>query len=377
MTVSPPAFQLSPPNPRRGWSSALLDLEDPFVIPALESSFVQPAGVLHADGRYCPRGALWRKHRPLTVCPEPAKGRVKKLSGTWLWGGVLWNHFGHFLVESTSRLWAVPQLRDHIDGILFIPKRPRRGGRVLPYQQEFVQLLGCDARIKIINQPTQVDRLFVPGQGFGIGRISAGSLPFRQAMADHFASDVAPVGAEKVYVSRSNLRLSLGRILGERELERNLKAQGYSIFHPEDHDLATQIATYKAAKTILACEGSALHLIGMVAQSNQHIGIIARRNSGATSYITHHITSFSRRKPVVINQLVRSWVASSRRSKRSWLGEHDMVQLQAALEAHGFIEPSCENWRVLSKAKIQKALGDGYECIELRQTSETTTQIAA
>ena len=352
--------ELHPPNPRRGWSSDLLDLRNPVVVPPAEGGFVQQAGILHPDGAYCPRGALWRKSKPITTRPEMPKGPMPVLNGTWLWGGVLWVHFGHFVVESTGRLWALPQLRDKIDGILFMPKRPRRAGTVLGFQRDFVGLFGTDLPIRTTEGPTRVERLFVPGQGFGLGDIAAGTDPFRQAMAHDFAREVAPDGPKKLYVSRSRITGNKGILIDEDLIEARLAAEGYEIFHPQAHDLATQIARYRAADTILASEGSALHVVGMVAGAHQKIGILVRRRSNATAYIARQLESFSGRAPVIIDALVRTWKPAHARHKRSWHGEHHLPALQALLATEGFIASGGTPWQARSIEDIAANLGERY-----------------
>ena len=91
------------------------------VVPPVESSMVQAAGLLREDGSYCHEGALWRRHRPITTEPDMPKEITQKIPGRWLWGGVLWAHFGHFLVESTARLWALANLDAPVDGVLLSP----------------------------------------------------------------------------------------------------------------------------------------------------------------------------------------------------------------------------------------------------------------
>lgn len=353
-------FELFAPNSQKGWSTDLLELENPLVVPPREGGFVQSAGILHDDGRYCPRGALWRKNKPLTVRPERPPGQVPDLKGTWLWGGVLWIHFGHFVVESTSRLWALPGLSDRIDGVLFIPKRPRRKDTARGFQRDFIRLFGTDMPLHVAADPMRVERLFVPGQGFGLGEIAAGTDPFRRAMEDHFAKDIAASGPDRLYVSRSRIGGNRGTLIDEDLLETRLQDHGYEVFHPQAHDLATQIAHYKAADTILASEGSALHLAGMVARPDQKIGVIVRRRSNATAYIKRHLQSFSGRAPVTLDALVRNWKPVQARHKRSWHGEHDMGVLQKILEAEGFIANGGETWSSRSEAETAARLGERY-----------------
>jgi glycosyl transferase family 61 len=363
MTAQKRAFNLAAPHPERGWSQDVLDLENPFVIPPNKNEFIQSTGILHADGRYCPRGALWRRNRPLTVRPEQPAGNVPTLPGTWLWGGLLWHHFGHFVTESTARLWALPKLRDQIDGIVFTPKRTRHGDGITRFHREFIKLLGPDIPLKVITDPTQVERLFVPGQGFGLGQMSSGTRAFRETMTNHFAKDVPADGPERLYISRSEISLTRGSIVAEKKLESHLRDHGYKIFHPQKHDLVTQIAHYKAAKTILACEGSALHLAGMVAGRHQKVGIIIRRRSSATGFIADHLTSFSGRRPVIFDCLVRSWAPLGATRKHMWLGEHDLSRLQSLLQQHGFIETNTTDWKTFSRCQTQAALGSGFALV--------------
>ncbi|MDQ2091409.1 glycosyltransferase family 61 protein [Marimonas arenosa] len=354
-------FDLSPPKPHRGWSSDLLELENAYAVPPQESDFIQPAGVLHADGRYCPRGALWRKHRPMTLRPERPLGDVPRLGGTWLWGGMLWGHFGHFLVESTNRLWPLPQLEDRLDGLLYIPKRPRREDKVFTFQSDFLHLLGCDLPVRVITDPTRVERLFVPGQGFGLGEIAAGTPAFRDTIHSRFGRDIAPDGPARLYISRSRLGPGKGGLIYEDDIEARLADHGYEIFHPQAHDLPTQVARYKAADTILASEGSALHLVGMTARADQRIGTLLRRRSHATAMIEKHITSFSGRAPVIVDALIRNWRPKNTPRKHMWQGEHDLPQLQKILETEGFIDAGGTAWQARSEAQTAQELGPRFE----------------
>lgn len=353
-------FELWPPQPDKGWSHDLLDLANPYVVPPQDNDFIMPAGVLHADGRHCPRGALWRKYRPLTIRPERPRGRLPVLPGSWLWGGLLWAHFGHFIAESSARLWPLPALHDRLDGILFIPKRPRRGETVLAFQRDFISLFGFDLPIRVATEPMRVERLFVPGQGFGLGAISAGTGPFRRTVAAHFGRAVAPSGGTRLYISRSSIGKARGSIVGEQRLEDALRANGYEIFHPQRHDLATQVARYKAAETILACEGSALHVVAMVARADQRIGVILRRRSQATELIARHVESFSGRAPLIFDALLRNWKREGERRKHGWQGEHDMARLQSMLAASGFIAPGGARWASPDAAEIAAELGPEF-----------------
>lgn len=356
---------LQPPQPEGGWAEAIETVEKPIIVPPVETGFVQRAGLLQADGSYIANGALWRNGRSLTTKPAMPEGDLPMRKGTWLWAGVLWMHFGHFLVESTSRLWALDQIKDKIDGILYIPKRPRNGDEVIDMQREFAALMGTEVPVVCVDKPEQVERLIVPGQGVGLGKMVAGTDSYRKAIDKCFAKGIKADGPDKLYISRSKLPAGRGTLVGEAELEENLIKQGYTIYHPQKHNLRSQIATYKAAKQVLAAEGSALHLLAMVAGPKTDIGIVVRRPSGATQQLIRHVESFSGTAPTVVTTLARSWKPSEDAKPRMWMGELDMPALEKELTAAGFIKPAKTKWKALSQADVKKRLGKNFVEVEV------------
>ncbi len=353
-----------PPVPEGGWTTQIETFDNALAIPPQSGGLVQAAGVLQSDGRPCPQAALWRNGRVLTTPPEMPPGDLAELAGTWLWGGVLWKHFGHFLVESSSRLWALDHLSEDIDGILFIPKRARNGGEVAAHQSDFLKLMGFDKPVISLDAPTRVERLVVPGQGFGLGSLISGTEFFREAIDQRFARDVQAEGTEKLYISRSKLPAGRGNLIGEDALEKALAAEGYKIFHPEKHDLRAQIAAYKAARQIIAAEGSALHLLAMVARPAQQVAIVVRRPSSATRGLEQHLHSFAGISPATLCHLTRSWKPHGKAKTRLWMGELDMPALGQDLAARGFISRNRSDWQTLDPAVVEARLGDQYEVVK-------------
>ncbi|WP_241557834.1 hypothetical protein [Falsirhodobacter deserti] len=44
-----------------------------------------------------------------------------------------------------------------------------------PWQKRFIEMLGITKPITFIREPTRIETLEVPGQGFGLGRIARGT----------------------------------------------------------------------------------------------------------------------------------------------------------------------------------------------------------
>ena len=334
------------PQPQGGWSTKIVTVPGALVVPATVPDMVQAMGIYDAAGQYVREGVLWRGRR-LMVEPEVRPEPLADLPGRWIWGGILLNHFGHFLVESTPRLWALDAVEGPVDGLIFTVKRETiedQGElKLQPFQRLFFDLLGIDVPIRILSQPTRVERLEVPGQGFGLGPIAAGTEAFRAFFATRFAREIAPQGAEKLYVSRSALGATRGGVLGEDRIEAVLADAGYEIFHPQKHSLESQIAHYKAARQVVALDGSALHMVAMVGRRDQQVAMIRRRVSDVSDSIVTHLTAFTGQAPLVIDVIEQDWVRSDRkRADRHSVGQLDLPALGRALVAGGFLPEGAE-----------------------------------
>ncbi|MDB5663937.1 glycosyltransferase 61 family protein [Cypionkella sp.] len=349
------------PNPTGGWSSSLTSVASAVIATTVSQEMIQPMGVFDADGHYLRQAVLWRD-RPLMTEPEAVPDTVETLPGRWIWGGILLNHFGHFLTETTGRLWAVDAVKGDVDGIIFVSKRDSdEDGNVVAlqkYHEMFFDMLGLTLPIKIVTKPTRVELLEVPGQGFGIGTMASGTAEFRSFVRNRFAKDLAPVGGDKLYISRSGLSAIRGGILEEPRLESLLAADGYEIYHPQKHSLTDQIARYKAAKQIVALDGSALHLLAMAGHSGQQVAMIKRRDSDASVSIFNHLAAFLQRAPLVVNVIMQDWIRSDRtRADRFSVGELDFAKLGGELAAAGFIA-SAESWKCLTDVEAKAAIAE-------------------
>ncbi len=343
------------PDPEHGWTRDLVTLDRALVCPPTESAMVQPAGVLRSDRSYVAHGATWRGWRPITTAPDPATVATSKLSGKWLYGGLLWVHFGHFLAESTSRLWVLDQF-DDLDGILFFPKRPRVGETVAQYQRDFLDLLGTDLPVNVITEPTEVEHLVVPGQGFGLGNLSGGTPEYRAYFHRNFGKAIEPDGEERLYLSRSALGPKRGGIVGEEYVEGNLINAGYDIFHPQQHSMAEQVARYKAAKKVLGPDGSALHLFALVGRPEQDVGMILRRTSSVYKNIEKQLTEFCKKPPVIIDAIESDWVLeNTKKPDRQSVGSLDYALLAKILLETGFVD-SIEGWNAMPWRQRNRAI---------------------
>ncbi|MFD2232836.1 hypothetical protein [Phaeospirillum tilakii] len=151
------------------------------------------AGVYRRSGTVCPLSMLDRAAGPWTEPHDPAAidpAEVPVRPGPAVYGGLLFPHFGHFLLESTNRLWW--PLRHGFTGpILFQHTQP--GQAVPAFIQRFFELLGLAGQVVVTNQPQAFAQIIVPERSMVIRRSIHRDfhLPFARAAAAERAEGVA------------------------------------------------------------------------------------------------------------------------------------------------------------------------------------------
>ncbi len=206
-------------------------------------------GVYDESGAFCPDSAM--RSGELIPYPAEEKNKTAEYSDqSVIYGGVAYFHaYGHFLLESTARLWFVLQNSDDKRPIVFIPVgKPDR-------YLEFFDLLGIEReRLLFIDRPMRFKEIAVPEMSSHLGEYYTEEfmLPFRRA-----AANVPAAKYEKVYLTRR--RFEFGNMYGEEALERTFKANGYKIISPERLSVREQIALMKGAKNVVSVLGSATH----------------------------------------------------------------------------------------------------------------------
>lgn len=338
--------------------------------------YKRAAGLFTAGGAHIAESHAWRyADEPVTLVPEwHAPQPTERLEGRWLYGGVFYAHFGHFLVESTARLWAAEQIRD-LSGIFFFPK-PRLTHEfkpLKPYRAFFEHLGLGHLQIRLPQAPVEIATITCPPPGFGIDTMIAGRPEYRDFMRRRLCADVAPEGAEKLYITRSALTSRRGRVVGEERIEAFLAAEGYRIFHPQAHPIGEQIAQYRAARQIVALDGSALHLAAIVADPEAKVALINRGPSMNIEDYIQQFQTFAGLTPTRIEAIRGCWSPEGKRFvKREAQAHLDFRTAAQALHRAGFIAAPAA-WSDPSEAelaehiaRLAERLGTGLVYRDLR-----------
>ena len=317
-------------------------LHGAIVIPpakGLGNQSVQKSGVLTAEGEVVENAVTWRGPNPVTIRPAmPPADQIVDLPGTYMFLGPLFGHFGHFLVESICRIWAYDGLRDKIDGVITVPKFQNRPEHVAKVYGPFLDALGVTAPLLNLEDPSRVEHLYVPRQGFGMFQMIEAAPEYRDFVRRFSGRAIAPQGADKIYISRSALPPIRGSVIGETILEGLLAAEGYQVYHPQKHSHAEQIAAYKAATHIIGVDCSPLHLLALVGNAHQNVGIVARRDGDLDQIFSRQIKAFQGSQATALNYLRHNWIEdhANRPSRTSW-GEVGFAGLWRGLRDAGLI----------------------------------------
>jgi hypothetical protein len=261
------------------WPHACFD--DVVVYPAQQLLAGVHGGSVHCAGPLWPAGVgpEWVRHRrgdpprPVDDPPRQMPGPVAWLDAECLWGGCAVDHFGHFVAEFVHRILpAVHTLPE----LPLLMTTPPRGAPVPAFVLAVLRHLGVLERVRWIDQPCRVRRLWVfPQQEvLGGGPPAAAYLDLLDARVASQGPEPAP-DPRPLFVSRA---LQAKGLAGEALLDRFFAEQGVRVVHPERLPLADQLAAYRSHRRLIFSEGSALHALQLLGRlPRTRVTVLQRR----------------------------------------------------------------------------------------------------
>lgn len=215
---------------------------------------------------------------------------LPRLTGRYLFGGPMWNHFGHFFVDCIHRLWALKVSGARYDGIVFLAVQGLQDVRsdadlakaqVPLFLVDLMRLLDMDdVPVTLIRAATVIDHLDVPEPGTAPrNRIE----PFYRAYLDQYQAILEAKLAlhiarapQRIYMGRRHL-LRKGGVLGCSYFEAKMKAAGVYCSTPEAMSLDLQLGHLMGAEKIVFDEGSAAHPTQVLSRLGTEFLMLPRR----------------------------------------------------------------------------------------------------
>lgn len=196
---------------------------------------------------------------------------IKRLKGRYLWGGHLMHHFGHFMSESTHRMYSAI-LGCKYDGIIFAGRHPLH-----PWMIEmFEKIYKCKIPIYISDEKTfLIDELMIYPQACILG---GGNL--YQDYSDFLFNIVNQSlrfnsNGDKLFIGRIHLNDGTS-LIGEEYLYAELERDGFQYFIPENYPITEQFKKIINAKLIVMVGGSASHIFDHLGPINADLLLIGR-----------------------------------------------------------------------------------------------------
>ncbi len=196
-------------------------------------------GVYSSDGEFIADSIVYRGKQPCL------QNHIESLHGTYIYGGCLFGHFGHFIWESLSRLYAIRQCKKY--PILFISPNDK----IYNIQKIWIQTLGISNEIYIIKKTTSVENLLYAPPGSAIQPLFITDDQTDSLKCKKFREG----SSRKIWLSRAKLKY--GNLDNEYLIEEELKKTGFEIIYPEELPLLDQIRQISTSSIVAGCDGSA------------------------------------------------------------------------------------------------------------------------
>jgi len=256
---------------------SVLQLNDMLCMPltSLATDRLQMQGGLYSKtGQYIPLSGLITSQQTIVGDGHlPLPNSAPSLAGKSLYLGVCHYHFGHFLIETCSRLWSLkPDEIKQFDHIILMTLTDY----VPEFAMDLFKLLGVEEHIRIIKEPLFLDQVTLPAPAIEYPyHVYQVINKIQHLFTNHHNTALKN---QAIFLSRSRLVPGHSRvIIGEDLIEQALQHQGVTIFHPQQHSLAEQITTLRQYKTVISFAGSALHTLILTGGNKQVIAYSARK----------------------------------------------------------------------------------------------------
>ena len=202
--------------------------------------------------------------------------------------GVCHKHWGHFLIEGMSRLWAILNTNKYVDyDLCYVLWNESSFPN---YMKEVFSLLGINwANIKIIDHPVQYDEIVIPQISSKLDLFWTDEY---KLTIEKIKESLTPVQGGKYYLTRTSF---VDIILGEKDIENVFKKNGYSVISPETLPILEQLSIFAGADELVSVSGTSAHNM-LFAKDSAQCAILERMH-------------FPNRTQAVINHMLQAEIS--------------------------------------------------------------------
>lgn len=222
--------------------------------------------------------ALWTAKDPKKIEIED---KLEVLGGRSIYMGYITKHYGHFLMETLSRMWFPAQSKKYDQLIFqhyFVEQFAFPDDYVFQPFEVFKKALGIeDSKIHFVTGKFKAETLVVPKEQLVIGRkVSAKFRKLLELVVDYCKKQFDkpnPTWGKKIYLSRSKWTKKRFSCINEEAVEKIFEAKGFKIIHPQTMPYEEQVALINYADVIAGFNGSSLHNVMFAKLNTKIIGL--------------------------------------------------------------------------------------------------------
>lgn len=213
--------------------------------------------------------------------PMPTVAPGKPAEPSSIYGGLLFNHYGHFILESLARAHTFNEQANKGKRIIFQSPDCDHENDIPEFAKKMFEALRIDlSRIRIMNDGRKFHALTVPVPGYFIQKFfSKVQRRFLQSafvtagrLAREFESKYAGL---TVYMSRASISGSETEV----EFEGRLAKSNVLVVRPETLSLPEQVALFLYPRNLIGLVGSAFHTMLFVPIVKPKLFFIKRRGN--------------------------------------------------------------------------------------------------
>lgn len=204
--------------------------------------------------------------------------KIQKINESVIFGGVLMGHFGHFLIESLTRLWYLIENPNDLRKIVFLLFDP--WGWEKKFIEECFELLNIPShRILIITDALQFENVFIPEESAHLWESfnEKYNLIYEKLIENAKLKYPHLKTFDKIYLTHSNWKKAAS-LANENVFEDFFKSLNFRILSPETFNFAEQIVYLNSAKEVVTTMGSVAHL-GLFCQKETFFVVLTRERN--------------------------------------------------------------------------------------------------
>jgi hypothetical protein len=234
-------------------------------------------GVFANDGRHIEKLSDRRGERfiwwPGSELRKKAEGADFLDYDSGVYGGTIYLHFGHFLLDSLSRIYPFLNKFGTIKGPIFFHAQPLDGEidiLSIPHIKGIFEYLSLDReKIVLVDRPIKVKNLEYSDATFFDGIFSSLSLGWN--IESKKTEKRIPYLSKKIaYVSRSKLKTGTSYISNSIDVDKLMEKKGFKVIFPETLSISEQISIFNEFDLLCGFPSSFFHL-KTIAQSRPPI----------------------------------------------------------------------------------------------------------